>query len=471
MEQGRVEKAHHIVVLADQGQGHINPMLQFSKRLASKGIKITVATTLSNAKAMKAAFSDSMITFESIYDDCSEGGVVGPGGFKGFLDRFQASGSTNLTKFISDQVHTERPVKCLVYDANISWASNITTQLGIAGAAFFTQSCATAATYYPMYCEVYEKTPPSMPSFPVMTGLPKLRFPNLPSLGCSAGRYPPIIMHILGQFDNFEKADWVLFNSFDKLEEEVVDWMKKLWNAVTIGPTLPSFYLDKRVENDNEYGFNVHKPNSSKCMEWLDNKKTGSVVYVSFGSAANLSTEQITEVADALRQSNVMFLWVVKPDEQRNLPSDFTRKTSGKGLVVTWCSQLAILAHHAIGCFISHCGWNSTLEAISFGVPIVAVPQILDQIINAHFLERVWGVGLIAKANEGDKGVTASEEICRCIKEVLRGERGQEIRKNITSLKELAKEAIDTSGSSDKHIDEFIAQLDPAYLRQRSNCN
>lgn len=247
--------------------------------------------------------------------------------------------------------------------------------------------------------------------------------------------------------------------------------MKKIWNAVTIGPTLPSFYLDKRVENDNEYGFNIHKPNSSNCMEWLDNKKTGSVVYISFGSAANLSAEQITEVADALRQSNIMFLWVVKPDEQSKLPSDFTKETSGKGLVVTWCSQLEVLAHHAIGCFISHCGWNSTLEAISFGVPIVAMPQILDQIINAHFLETVWGVGLLAKANEGEKCVTASEEIYRCIREVLEGERGQEIRKNITRLKELAKETIDTSGSSDKHIDEFISQLDPAYLRHRSNYN
>ncbi|XP_027772433.1 UDP-glycosyltransferase 74F2-like [Solanum pennellii] len=219
MDQGRVEKSHHIVVLADQGQGHINPMLQFSKRLASKGIKITVATTLSNAKSMKATLSYSMITFESIYDDCSQGGVLGPGGFKGFLDRFQASGSTNLTRFILDHEH---PVKCLVYDANIPWASKITTQLGIAGAAFFTQSCATAATYYPMYCEVYKKTPLSMLSFPVVTGLPKLRFPDLPSLGCSTGRYPPIIIHILGQFDNFGKADWVLFNSFDKLEEELV---------------------------------------------------------------------------------------------------------------------------------------------------------------------------------------------------------------------------------------------------------
>lgn len=116
-------------------------------------------------------------------------------------------------------------------------------------------------------------------------------------------------------------------------------------------------------------------------------------------------------MADALRQSNIMFLWVVKPDEQSKLPTDFTKETSGKGLVVTWCSQLDVLAHHAIRCFISHCGWNSTLQAISFGVPIVAMPQILDQIMNTHFLEKVWGVGLIAKANEGEKGVITSEEI------------------------------------------------------------
>ncbi|KAF3613765.1 putative mitotic spindle checkpoint protein BUBR1-like [Capsicum annuum] len=155
----------------------------------------------------------------------------------------------------------------------------------------FSLSRATTDTH-PVYCKVYERIPLSLPIFLSITGLPKLRFPNLPSLGCSTGRYPPIIMHILGQFVNFEKADWVLFNSFNKLEEEV-------------------------------------------------------------GAPYSLCSQA---------KQHIMFLWVVKPDEQSKLPSDFIKETSGKGLVVTWCSQLEVVAHHTIRCFISHCRWNSNLK-------------------------------------------------------------------------------------------------------------
>ncbi|KAL0352550.1 UNVERIFIED_CONTAM: UDP-glycosyltransferase 74B1 [Sesamum calycinum] len=109
----------HVVVLAYHGQGHINPMVQFSKRLAAKGIKVTVTTTLSNTKAMKSVYGP--IKFETIYDDCTEGGVAGPGGFKGFLDRFEAIGSRNLVEFIRKFQDSEKPVKCLIYDANIPW--------------------------------------------------------------------------------------------------------------------------------------------------------------------------------------------------------------------------------------------------------------------------------------------------------------------------------------------------------------
>lgn len=210
MERGKV----HVVVLAYHGQGHINPMIQFSKRLAAKGIHVTVATTLSNTKAIQSA--SSSIVFESIYDDCAEGGVAGPGGFRGFLDRFEASGTRNLTQLIRN---SERPVKCLVYDANITWASSVASRMGVDRAAFFTQSCAAIASYYPMHCELSEVTP-SVPASS-LPGLPEIGLPNLPSLGPDTGRYPPIIRYLLQQFDNSENADWVLFNSFDKLEEDV----------------------------------------------------------------------------------------------------------------------------------------------------------------------------------------------------------------------------------------------------------
>ncbi|KAA8520986.1 hypothetical protein F0562_011659 [Nyssa sinensis] len=451
MEKEQAYKAH-VVVLPFHGQGHLNTMIQFSKRLASKGIKITLTTTLSNTNTMQAAAGS--ITFESIYDDCTEGGG-GVGGFKGFLERFEASGSRNLAELIRKFKISEFPVKCLVYDANIEWALDIAKQLGIVGAAFFTQSCAAIASYYPMHHELTGEPLP-VPAFS-MPGLPQLSIPNLPSLGLGTGGFPPIILHILKQFNNIEKADWVLFNSFDMLEEEVVKWMLNLWPVRTIGPTLPSVYLDNRVENDTDYGFNLYKPNSDTCMKWLNTKPTGSVVYVSFGSVASLNAEQMVEMAEALRQNNNSFLWVVKPTEECKLPSNFVEETSEKGLVVTWCPQLEVLAHHAVGCFITHCGWNSTVEAISFGVPLLAMPQFLDQITNAYFVEKFWEVGIKPEADE--KGLATRNEIDRRIREIMHGERGHLIKKNSIRWKALAKEAVCEGGSSDKYIDEIIASF------------
>ncbi|PRQ46040.1 putative UDP-glucuronosyl/UDP-glucosyltransferase [Rosa chinensis] len=121
-------------------------------------------------------------------------------------------------------------------------------------------------------------------------------------------------------------------------------------------------------------------------MKWLDSKEAGSVVYVSFGSLANLKKEKMEELAWGLNNSNYHFLWVIKESEKEKLPINFFEEISEKGLVVSWCSQLQVLAHKAVGCFVTHCGWNSILEALSLGVPMVAVPQWADQTTNANTL-------------------------------------------------------------------------------------
>ncbi|PQQ12557.1 UDP-glycosyltransferase 74E2-like [Prunus yedoensis var. nudiflora] len=108
------------------------------------------------------------------------------------------------------------------------------------------------------------------------------------------------------------------------------------------------------------------------CIKWLDLKKACTVVYVSFGSVANLEEKQMEELALGLKRSKTSFMWVVRESEIQKLPSNFEEQTSEKGLVVNWCPQLQALAHRAIGCFMTHCGWNSTLEALSLGVPMVA---------------------------------------------------------------------------------------------------
>jgi pathogen-inducible salicylic acid glucosyltransferase len=233
--------------------------------------------------------------------------------------------------------------------------------------------------------------------------------------------------------------------------------MTRIWPLRTIGPTIPSMFLDNGLEDDKNYGFDIFKPNTDTCMKWLNGQPKGSVVYVSFGSLVAFEVEQMEEIAWGLRMSNRCFLWVVRELEEAKLPKNFVEETSEKGLVVRWCPQLEVLAHEAVGCFVTHCGWNSTLEALSFGVPMVGVPYFSDQSTNLKYIIDIWKTGLKGSADE--KGIVRREATEHCIREIMEGERGKEIKKNALKWRKLAKEAVDGGGSSDKNIEEFVAKL------------
>lgn len=163
------------------------------------------------------------------------------------------------------------------------------------------------------------------------------------------------------------------------------------------------------------------------------------------------------EMASALMCMNSYFLWVVRETERNKLPAGFFDLTKGKGLVVSWCNQLEMLAHRAIGCFVTHCGWNSTIEGLCLGVPMVGMPQWSDQMPDAKYIEDVWRVGVRVK--EDEFGIVKREELLHCLKQVMEGERGEEIKRNARKWRELAKEAIDEGGTSDKCINDFVGKL------------
>nr|DAD25163.1 TPA_asm: hypothetical protein HUJ06_026627 [Nelumbo nucifera] len=196
-------------------------------------------------------------------------------------------------------------------------------------------------------------------------------------------------------------------------------------------------YIDKRVTDGKDYGLNLFKSDGGACLNWLNKRAAGSVVYVSFGSFAALEVEQMEKLGWGLRRTNSHFLWVVGSSEVDKFPNKFIEETSDKGLIVAWSPQLEVLAHRAVGCFVTHCGWNSTLEAVSLGVPMVGIPQWTDQPINAKYVEDVWEVGLMARP--GEKGIVCREEVERCVREIMEGERGEQIRKNAIKWRNLAR--------------------------------
>ncbi|GAU47604.1 hypothetical protein TSUD_90090 [Trifolium subterraneum] len=291
----------------------------------------------------------------------------------------------------------------------------------------------------------------------VLPGLPKLEAADLPSFLYQYGTYPGYFDILTNQFSNIEQAQWVLVNTFHELEPEVVDWLAKKWQLKTIGPCVPSMFLDKRLKDENDYGISTFGPNSEACIKWLDNKPKDSVVHVSFGSLSGLSEDQTKEIAYGLRDCEMHFTWVVRDSEKGKFPKEFLDSSFEKGLIVNWCPQLQVLTHEAVGCFVTHCGWNSTLEALSVGVPVIAMPLWTDQITNAKFIVDVWKIGVKSVADE--KGVVRRETIKDCIKEIMETEKGNEIKKNAVNWKSLAKIAVDKSGSSDKNIEDFVLDL------------
>ncbi|KAH7864072.1 hypothetical protein Vadar_025386 [Vaccinium darrowii] len=447
----------HCLVLPFPIQGHINPMLQFSKRLEHKGVRVTLALThfIFNKTKHSHQSSASSITAETISDGYD--GEEAPS-IEEYLTRFRCIGSETLTALVEKLRRSGQPVDCIIYDSFVPWALDVAKELGLVGAAFLTQSCAVCNVYYNVFSGGLE-IPVTAAEEIRVPGLPPppLWVADLPSFVGVPESYPALLDVVVSQFANLGEADWVLGNTFHKLEEEVVDWMANIWPMRTIGPTIPSMYLDKRLLNDREYGLSMFNPKTSDCMNWLDQHPNGSVVYVSFGSVAELGLKQMEELTLGLKNTNCYFLWVVRATEEAKLPKNFAAETAEKGLVVSWCPQLEVLAHPGVGCFVTHCGWNSTLEALSLGVPMVGIPQWTDQPTNAKYVMDVWGTGVRARP-DGD-GLVTGAEVERCVREVMEGERGNEIRKNAMKWRELAKEAVGEGGSSDKNIDEFVTSL------------
>ncbi|KAG1328260.1 Crocetin glucosyltransferase 2 [Cocos nucifera] len=443
----------HALVLPVPSQGHMNPMLQFAKRLSSHGLLVTLATTRFVLSTTRP--ESGPVALAPISDGFDRAGFAEAGSIPAYFNRFESIGSTTLDELIRSERDAGRPVRVLVYDSLLPWARDVGERHGMVTAAFFTLPCGVT-TVFGLVKEGQLRIPVTEPvSLP---GLPRLEPDGLPSIlsETDADQNPLFLKLVLEQYKNLEKADAVLVNSFYELEPEEADYMASTWRAKTIGPTVPSSYLDNQLPSDSHYGFNMYIPSVTLCMQWLDSQPSNSVVYVSFGSLAALGPDQMAELAFGLLNSGKYFLWVVRSSEASKLPENFMKDLSSeRGLVVSWSPQIAVLSHKAVGCFLTHCGWNSTIEGISLGVPMVGLPQWGDQPMNAKYIEDVWKIGVRVRAKE--KGLVGREEVDRCVRVVMEGEMSEEFRRNARKLAELAKKAVGEGGSSDRNITEFVA--------------
>jgi hydroquinone glucosyltransferase len=263
--------------------------------------------------------------------------------------------------------------------------------------------------------------------------------------------------------DRFYLADGILVNSFLALEEMTIRALQQkecegVPSIYPIGPFVQNVSCDKG--SDFEY------------LKFLDKQEKKSILYVSFGSGGTLSNEQIIELAFGLELSGQNFLWVLRPPNKfgviddydsseyeddilfQFLPNGFLERTKGKGLVVPyWAPQVEILGHSSIGGFLCHCGWNSTLESIVHGIPLIAWPLFAEQKMNAALLSDGLKVAIRPKVNE--KGIVEREEIAKVVKNLMVGEEGKGIRERMEKLKGDAIDALKENGSSTRTLTQL----------------
>ncbi|XP_010426111.1 PREDICTED: UDP-glycosyltransferase 76E11-like [Camelina sativa] len=195
---------------------------------------------------------------------------------------------------------------------------------------------------------------------------------------------------------------------------------------------------------------------NKSCIEWLNKQNKNSVIFVSMGSVALMEIKEVMETALGLESSNQQFLWVIRPGSVRGsewieyLPKEFSDIIMGRGYIVKWAPQKEVLSHPAVGGFWSHCGWNSTLESIGEGFPMICKPFSTDQKVNARYLECVWKIGIQVEG-ELEKG-----SVERAVKRLMVEEEGEEMRKRAVSLKEQLTASVKSGGSSHNSLEEFV---------------
>ncbi|CAL5008768.1 unnamed protein product [Urochloa decumbens] len=457
--------AAHVLLLPYPGaQGHTNPLLEFGRRLAHHGLRPTLVTTryvLSTTPPPGEPFAVAAIS-----DGFDGGGAASCPDYDEYLRQLEAIGSQTLAELLRSEAAAGRPVRVLVYDPHLPWARRVAKSAGVAAAAFLSQPCAVDVVYGEVWA--------GRLALPVTDGRElfargllgvELGPDDVPPFAARPDWRPVFLEVSVRQFEGLEEADDVLVNSFHDIEPKEADYMALAWRAKTIGPSLPSFYLDDdRFPLNKTYGFNLFS-SSVSCMDWLDKQLPCSVVLVSYGTVSDYDEARLEELGNGLCNSGKPFLWVVRSNEEHKLSDELRDKCKQHGLIVSWCPQLEVLAHKATvtenGCFFTHCGWNSTLEAIVNGVPMVAIPHWADQPTISKYMESVWSLGV--RVCKDEKGMLTRDEVERCIREVMDGDRKDKYRTNATMWMQKAKEAMQKGGSSDKNIAEFAAKYSSSY--------
>ncbi|KAK9705889.1 hypothetical protein RND81_07G090000 [Saponaria officinalis] len=475
------QESFHIVFFPMMGHGHMIPMLDIAKLFATHQVKTTIITTPCNATTFTRPLGSYKnvgppIDVEIIPFPSQEAGL--PEGIENFEDVTSPEmvgklwKATQMLEEALEKVLEKLNPNGLIADKLFPFSTRVASKFGIPrlifqGTGYFSLSIIEALKQYEPHKKVSsddeEFVIPNLPNEIKMTRL-KLPEHIRESDKTSNDHGEFLKLTIQAEVDSMG----IICDTFYELEH---DYARHCRNV--LGKKIFSFGPVSLCNRDKEAKFCRGKDSvidEVECLKWLDSKKEGSVVYVSFGTLTIFSTIQICQIARALEASEQEFIWVVKKtkgeadevDEQDWLPEGFEDRVKDKGLIIKgWAPQMLILDHKSIGGFLTHCGWNSILEATSFGVPMVTWPVFADHFYNEILVTEILKTGISVGAKKWSRVVDDSvkeENVTEAIRRVMVGDEALDIRERANKLKEMARNAVE-GGSSYNELINLIQLL------------
>ncbi|XP_030465001.1 scopoletin glucosyltransferase-like [Syzygium oleosum] len=475
----------HIFFLPFMAHGHMIPTIEMAKLFATRGIKATIVTTPLNltiySKHMERIKQSGLdINIQIVKFPSMEAGL--PEGCENIDAIISSSGSNSrelVGKFSKALSMLREPLlrllqehrpDCLIADMFFPWATDVATECEIPRIvveviSLLSMCASEAISRY----EPHKKVSSDSEAFivPDLPGEIKLTRHQLADNLKQEGDFTKLLREVrASQLKCFGNV----VNSCYQLEKDYADYFRNVMGmkAWLVGPL--SLY-NKDVKDKTHRGKEA-SIDEDECFKWLDSKEPNSVIYVCFGSEAHFDSQQLMEIALGLEASEQNFIWVArkgKKEEQNGdndwLPQGFEERMEGKGLIIRgWAPQVPILDHVSVGGFVTHCGWNSILEGICAGVPMVTRPVTHEQFLTEKLVTQVLQVGIGAGVKRWvDIGVAGDivsrDDICKAVRQIMVGEEAEEMRRRTKVLQEMARAAVEEGGSSYTDLTSLIEEL------------
>ncbi|KAI3909615.1 hypothetical protein MKW98_014032 [Papaver atlanticum] len=438
------KKPEHVVVMAFPYGTHAMPLFNLVRRLAIKAPTLTFSF-FSTSKSNQSVFGTSLDNIPSNIksydvDDGVPKDFTGP--HKAEMIFFVKSMVENYKNGIHSVYGDEmKMIKCFICDSFMYFGSDMADELGVPLISFWTAGPCSLSTHF--YTDLIRQSITLGPNgiegreeelVNFIPGLSLVRIRDLPEgivFGGLESEFS-IMLHKMGLA--LPRAAAVTMNSFAELDLPIIEDFKcKFQKCLTLGP----FTLTSKNSS------HIHdEPNG--CLTWLDKQNPTSVAYISFGTVTTPPPHELAALAEGLEESGVPFLWSLKDHLVGQLPNGFLERTSKRGFIVAWTPQQRVLGHHAVGVFVTHCGWNSVMESITASVPMICRPFFGDQRINCRMVSDVWGIGTRIK-----NGVFTKDGTLECLDMIFSEEK---FREKVGALRGFAKHAVGPNGSSTKNF-------------------